>query len=272
MLGKSESEEWRFEFRRKGVGKRRPRPIDELISEGSESSSTPDATATRLYEAFGQKRSLDRGNPDVLLSTRCTEEKPTALVQSVAAWDVTVSPRTPETFAMPKAELLAASTNASASERQAEPKDRSKSDRRCHKRPKYRRPARDRHVVMLEQGSAGMRDPCVTILNNGPTAESSLDQEARATAFATLAQGLPRRRRGKERRPSMWHEGSESRFFSAKMPQQIGFGGLPLAVAVATLERLRRHQSPRNRQKLQRRKEVRKARRALLLLAAKRAT
>ena len=35
-----------------GVGKRRPRLIDELFSENSESSSTSDATSARWYEAF----------------------------------------------------------------------------------------------------------------------------------------------------------------------------------------------------------------------------
>ena len=85
----------------------------------------------------------------------------------------------------------------------------------------HERLASDSEVVILEQGSQGMRSPRVTILNNGPTAESSLEQEAGATAFASRAQemprndGLPRRRRGKERRPSMWHE-AESRFLSPK--------------------------------------------------------
>ena len=48
----SESEEWWFDVRPKGVGKKRPCPIDDLCSESSKSSSAPDATMARWYEAF----------------------------------------------------------------------------------------------------------------------------------------------------------------------------------------------------------------------------
>ena len=52
MAGEFETEEWWFDDHPKGVGKRRPRPIDELFSESSESSSTLHTTTTRWYEAF----------------------------------------------------------------------------------------------------------------------------------------------------------------------------------------------------------------------------
>ena len=48
----SGSEEWWFDVRPKGVGKKRRCTIDELCSESSESSSAPDATVARWYEAF----------------------------------------------------------------------------------------------------------------------------------------------------------------------------------------------------------------------------
>ena len=47
-----ETEEWWFDVRSKGVGKRRPYLIEELCSQSSELSSTPDATTARWYEAF----------------------------------------------------------------------------------------------------------------------------------------------------------------------------------------------------------------------------
>ena len=47
----SYSEEWWFDVRPKGVGKKRPCPIDDLCSESSKSSSAPDATMARWYEA-----------------------------------------------------------------------------------------------------------------------------------------------------------------------------------------------------------------------------
>ena len=52
MSGESETDEWWFDVRPKEVGKTRPRPIDELLSESSKSSSTSDATTARWYEAF----------------------------------------------------------------------------------------------------------------------------------------------------------------------------------------------------------------------------
>ena len=51
----SESEEVWFDVRPKAVGKRNPCPIDELCSESSESSSAPDATMARWYEAFEKR-------------------------------------------------------------------------------------------------------------------------------------------------------------------------------------------------------------------------
>ena len=45
-----ETEEWWFNVRPKRVGKRRPCPIDEFLSESFESSSTSDATTARWYE------------------------------------------------------------------------------------------------------------------------------------------------------------------------------------------------------------------------------
>ena len=52
MSGESESEEWWFDVRPKGVGKKRPRPIDEPCSESSDSSSPADATSARCYATF----------------------------------------------------------------------------------------------------------------------------------------------------------------------------------------------------------------------------
>ena len=102
----------------------------------------------------------------------------------------------------------------------------------------HERVGSDSEVVVLEQGSEGMRSPCGTVLNSDPSAESLLEQktgafarasrkpetsrvllelEARVTALASWAPemprtvGLPRRRRSKERRPSMLHAGSKSR-------------------------------------------------------------
>ena len=165
------------------------------------------------------------------MSTRRAEEKFTALV----SWRARARPQ--------------------ANDR-PEPKDRSESDRHCHRRPKYRQASRDRHaearvvrcrpffcetherlgsdseVVMLEQKSEGMRGPCVTSLNDGPTAYFS---SARGQCFHTCKQSTGnialswrlveaehkqchemsayrKKRRGKERRPSMSHAGSKSRF------------------------------------------------------------
>ena len=50
----------------------------------------------------------------------------------------------------------------------------------------------DSEVVVLEQVSEGMRGPCVTFLNDGPTAESFLEREAGALARASQAQEMPR--------------------------------------------------------------------------------
>ena len=67
-----------------------------------------------------QKRSLDRSGLDVRVSTLCAEEKLTALVPSVEAEAVAVSPRTQEMLAMPKAGLLAASKSAPPANDRAE--------------------------------------------------------------------------------------------------------------------------------------------------------
>ena len=48
----SGSEEWWFDVRPKGVGKKRRCTIDELCPESSESSSALDAMTARWYEAF----------------------------------------------------------------------------------------------------------------------------------------------------------------------------------------------------------------------------
>ena len=50
-----ESEEWWFNVRPKGVSKRRPYFIDELVSESSEPSSTSDATTARWHETFERR-------------------------------------------------------------------------------------------------------------------------------------------------------------------------------------------------------------------------
>ena len=54
MLDESESEEWWFEVRPDGVGRKQPRPIGELCSVSAD-SSTPDATSARWYETFATR-------------------------------------------------------------------------------------------------------------------------------------------------------------------------------------------------------------------------
>ena len=105
--------------------------MDELCSESSESSSAPDAIMDRLYEAFEervtasqsthrsegqapQKQSLDRKDPDVLVSTRRAKDEFTARgVLNVEAWAVAVSLAAQEMLAMLRTMLLAASTSES---------------------------------------------------------------------------------------------------------------------------------------------------------------
>ena len=130
MSDESESEESWFEVCPKGVGRSQPRPIDELCSMSSDSSSASDATSARWYETFttrvarhsrpvGLGRSLDRRSRDVRVATRRTEEKFTAaLVLSVEARAFSVSPGTQETLVMLEAALLTASSSVSLVERQ----------------------------------------------------------------------------------------------------------------------------------------------------------
>ena len=61
MPGESESEEWWFDVRPKGVGKRRPRLVDELCSESSDSISTSDATTAGWKETFAAR--VDSSQP-----------------------------------------------------------------------------------------------------------------------------------------------------------------------------------------------------------------
>ena len=138
MPSESDTEEWWFHVRPKGVGNRRLRPIGELFSESSKSSMTSDATTARWYEAFmtrgdasqftrqSERSRLSETQPRPRVSTRPAEEKSTALVPIVEAGALAVSPRTQET---------PHKVRAHASDR-LEPKDRPASGRRCHRRPR----------------------------------------------------------------------------------------------------------------------------------------
>ena len=55
MSDQSESEEWCFEVRPKGIGRKQPRPIDDLCLVSSDSSITSDATSARWYETFATR-------------------------------------------------------------------------------------------------------------------------------------------------------------------------------------------------------------------------
>ena len=56
MSDGSESEEWRSaKVRKVGVGRKQPRPIDEIASVSSDSSGAPHATTARWYEAFATR-------------------------------------------------------------------------------------------------------------------------------------------------------------------------------------------------------------------------
>ena len=57
-------------------------------------------------------------------------------------------------------------------------------------RDAHERLGSDSEVVMLEQESDGMHDPCVTFLSNGRTGEFFLEQEAGAVALASRAQTI----------------------------------------------------------------------------------
>ena len=63
MSDQSESEEWRFEVRLMGVGRKQPRPIDDLCSVSSDSSDTSDATSARWYETLRHTWSLVTVDP-----------------------------------------------------------------------------------------------------------------------------------------------------------------------------------------------------------------
>ena len=52
MSDESASEEWWFEVRPKGTGRKQPRPTDEISSVSSDSSSSPGATSARWCETF----------------------------------------------------------------------------------------------------------------------------------------------------------------------------------------------------------------------------
>ena len=155
--------------------------------QSSESSRTSDATTARWYEPFetcvapsqpapgraasarqppvldtSQKQSLDQRDPDVRLATRRRKENFTAaLVPSVEAWAVAVSPAAQETPVIVEAVSLAASTSACSLEQHDREKARNcKNGRRMTgQRPrtrqglvgavtgdqKYRQPPRYRH-------------------------------------------------------------------------------------------------------------------------------
>ena len=77
MSGESESEEWWFDVRPKGVGWKLPRRIDALFSDASDGQmvrSVRDAcscvTVTPSVQVQSpQKQSLDGGDPNVRVST-----------------------------------------------------------------------------------------------------------------------------------------------------------------------------------------------------------
>ena len=213
---------------------------------------------------------LDQRGPDARVSTRRTEEKRTAaLGPNVEARAIAVSPRTPETFAVPKAELLAARPKCGSAGRRC-----FVAGHFCDAQERLGSDMRGRHARARERGHAR---PVRYSLNNGLTAEPFLEQEVGAIALTRRAQeiprnyGLPRRRRGKERRSSVSHAGPKSRQFP-KDARTHWRWRTSVGIDVALLERSRRHQRTCNRQKLQRRQEVRQVSTALLFLAAKHAT
>ena len=108
ISGEFESEEWWFDVRPKGVGKKRPRPIDELCSGtsrfGQRSRCNVGMMVRNIRDQCGlvtvgpsarmikplKKQSLDQMDPEYRVATRCTEEKLTAaLVPSAEAGAVT---------------------------------------------------------------------------------------------------------------------------------------------------------------------------------------
>ena len=97
------------------------------LSKVETSGSWPDAMGAQPRHSLPvgqsvrapQKRSLERWDSDVRVSTRRTKHQFTAaLVPSVEAWAFTFAPGTRETLVMLEAVLLAASTSTSAGERQ----------------------------------------------------------------------------------------------------------------------------------------------------------
>ena len=132
MSDESKSEEWwSVEARPKGNGTKQPRPIDVICSVSSDSSSTPDATTARWYEAFAT-RSFVRVDPSVGVvrspkNSASIEECETsrcrriiaALVPNIEARAVTVALASQKTSVVLEAVLLAANTSASAGERLA---------------------------------------------------------------------------------------------------------------------------------------------------------
>ena len=125
---------------------KRPRPIDELCSESSDSSNTSDATTARWCETFATRDA--RSQPISCRKSRRRGCGPTHGRQVYRsprsdARAITVSPGTQETPVMLKAALLAATACPQANERPT-PNDSSAPGGRCHRRPKYRPPPRVR--------------------------------------------------------------------------------------------------------------------------------
>ena len=78
MSDESESEEFWFEVRPTGVGRKQPRAFDAICSVSSDSSSSPDATSARWYETFETRVASSQSTPrmrDTWVATWRLEKK-----------------------------------------------------------------------------------------------------------------------------------------------------------------------------------------------------
>ena len=131
MSDESHSEEWWFEVRPKGAGRKQPRVIEEICSVGSGSGHIRRNVVRNVCDTCGLVTVvLSVWAPGLEKNAGSIEEVETlegvdptigetfnaALAPSAEARTFTVSPGTQETLVMLEAILLAASTSASAGE------------------------------------------------------------------------------------------------------------------------------------------------------------
>ena len=178
----SEFEEVWFDVRPKAVGKKRPCPVDELCSESSESSSALDALTATWYEAFETRVAAcasscwrlssdwSGGSSGCPTYEREIQRSPCAKCGSVGR----------RCFACCSGDALDAENNVVDRKHdrarmrttgQSTTGDRSTDSHLAQVRDAHERLGSDSDVVMLEQESDGMHDPCVIFLSNGRTGE-----------------------------------------------------------------------------------------------------